>query len=617
MIDDEFFIRSTNSLKSSDQQLRNESIALDTHNVSRGESNSSFWETWKSWWNEPRSKNRNQTLSDNRFQVSPLGSSLHPISLLVQFSSHNLQNLVNGYALQHLIRASYNLSTEIFAAPNEVNLSEFYSSLISCFPNLVNLTIVSANDYASNERVAWHSLINKTDNLSGWTIDLQALLLNYSKDLVRNLTIPNDQKISSPFLLYDGNPQIQVDNGFQSIFNETFAMDSDSKSCHLFEPRDKLGSLMKEDGSSDNTMGFEVSNSSIGDKTFHIVVQLSGEMANQLCKFAYGFGLKWILEEDYNISTKVILRHQTHPKWHRARSSIVNCFPKLRNLDFSEGNTQEFDDRLMSQNSWLGENAFNLRDCESEKCIRQNLEAYINVILNTSNVPPDIPSDANITLPFIYADTYGMLGYINDRFFERFRFNWFEFDMNNPACCGVKSQLNETIVHARGYLQEMPRAGRILGFEELSPNKTVTEILHGCSPGDKVAVTSRYRDFGMPYVERMLSEKLDARFIETQNGEQAFCFLMSGTSDFIGNSRSTYAIWAVYLGNATRARIYSLRTPIRNEVAMYNFTNQVLRSKISFESYNSEEQDLIDQGVKFRRRLRSKSRNRNIPNYAK
>ena len=153
----------------------------------------------------------------------------------------------------------------------------------------------------------------------------------------------------------------------------------------------------------------------------------------------------------------------------------------------------------------------------------------------------------------------------------------------------------------------MPRAGRILGFEELSPNKTVTEILQGYSPGDKVAVTSRYKEFGMPYVERMLVQKLDARFIETQNGEQAFCFLMSGTSDFIGNARSTYAIWAVYLGNATRAHIYSLRTPIRNEIDMYNFTNQVLRSKFSFETYSSEEQDLIDQGVKIRRQLRKKS----------
>ena len=38
-----------------------------------------------------------------------------------------------------------------------------------------------------------------------------------------------------------------------------------------------------------------------------IVIQLSGEMANQLCKISFGYAVKWILEDDHNITARVVM----------------------------------------------------------------------------------------------------------------------------------------------------------------------------------------------------------------------------------------------------------------------------------------------------------------------
>jgi hypothetical protein len=187
------------------------------------------------------------------------------------------------------------------------------------------------------------------------------------------------------------------------------------------------------------------------------------------------------------------------------------------------------------------------------------------------------------------------LGYINDRYYERLRL-LFKFDLDNPNCCSTKAELGENIVHAQGFMQELPKVAKKLGFEELSPNKTVQEILKDYRPGDKVAVISRFSTFGENYVHRMQEAKLDARLMENISDLQSFCFLMSGELELIGCSKSTFAIWAAHLGNATRVRLYNLRSPERgNGISWYNFTNAEIRKRYSFEDYNSEERDKINE----------------------
>jgi hypothetical protein len=334
-----------------------------------------------------------------------------------------------------------------------------------------------------------------------------------------------------------------------------------------------------------------------------LVIQLSGEMGNQLGKLAYGYGLKWILEEDYNTSSKVIFRHQVpSKKWIRAEKSLKSCFPKFRGIDFAKGNTKEFEVRQKETKEWLGDKYHSFARCGAEACIREGLENFVRNLSNTTHPPPEIPVNANITQPFLYADTITLLSYVTDRFYDRW-IDLFEFDLNNPNCCDStrRAQPNETVLHARGYKTEMPGAVKRMGFEELSPNKMANELLSNHQRGDKVAVLSRYAKFGQEYVDSMLAVGLDARFVETRNGELSFCFLMSGQDEIVAYSSSSFGIWAAYLGNASKARIYSLKSPERIKrrgdgyFVRYNFTNPTLKEKISFELYNSEVQDQIEQ----------------------
>lgn len=328
-----------------------------------------------------------------------------------------------------------------------------------------------------------------------------------------------------------------------------------------------------------------------------IVILLENEMANYLCKLAYGYGMKWLLEEQYNIITRVILREgETKEKLVKTRESIKSCFPKLREMNFSEGNTQEFKDRWKQQQAWLGTDRFVLDSCTvHETCLPENLDEVLLLLSQASHPPPKVPLDANITLPFLYVKSNVVFDFIIDRYYDRF-VTLFEFDENNPVCCGPKAHFGETVFHARGFEKEMPIFAKILGFDELSPNNTVKEILKAHQSGDKIAVLSRFASFGQTYVDAMLSKGLDARLVETNNGEQSFCFLMSGQNEIIGAAKSTFMMWASYLGNASRARIYSVRSPGRTRLfgdrihIWYNFTHPKLNEKFSFELYDSKEQ---------------------------
>jgi hypothetical protein len=120
---------------------------------------------------------------------------------------------------------------------------------------------------------------------------------------------------------------------------------------------------------------------------------------------------------------------------------------------------------------------------------------------------------------------------------------------------------------------------------------------------DSIAILSRFPVRAKNYLEMPMKEAgfRHVRFISTEKGQQSFCFLLSGQRDLVGYSQSTFAVWAAYLGNATTARLYSLKSPERvalfgdENFARYNHSNPTLKRKMSYELYNSEEQDRIDQ----------------------
>jgi hypothetical protein len=91
--------------------------------------------------------------------------------------------------------------------------------------------------------------------------------------------------------------------------------------------------------------------------------------------------------------------------------------------------------------------------------------------------------------------------------------------------------------------------------------------------------------------------------VETVNGTYRFCFLMSGKNEIAGSCTSMFMKWALHLGNVSKARVYILQTPTLAaetggvERQIYNSTHPTLKRKILGEVYNSEDKDLVEQGL--------------------
>ncbi|KAI2510060.1 hypothetical protein MHU86_4354 [Fragilaria crotonensis] len=331
-----------------------------------------------------------------------------------------------------------------------------------------------------------------------------------------------------------------------------------------------------------------------------IVIQLDFEMANYLSFIAFGYASKWMLEDDYNITVNIVLRHSYTETWQASINSIKTCFPKLRTMDFTRGNTPELQYRRKQQQDWLGHDHFFFGRNTTTNHWERTIEEFANTVKNAGNLVPKIQGNPRITLPMMYTYAFNSFPMV-DRFFDRYR-SLFEFDTKNPKCCGPRAQANETVFHARGFEVEVPKEKALAtGYEEISPNKALSELFKHLRPGDKIAVLSLFASFGQRYVDRMREEGLDARFVNTSNGEQSFCFLMSAQKELVGGSVSTFVRWASFLGNASKVRRYSLKTPERiakhgekGVFQQFNFTHPALTKRFSFELYNSEVQDKIE-----------------------
>lgn len=338
-----------------------------------------------------------------------------------------------------------------------------------------------------------------------------------------------------------------------------------------------------------------------------IIVHLSGEMGNQLSKITYGYALKWMFQEEHNVTTEILLHHQALSKWRVSATNVQTCFPITRPWSFEAANTDEFEVRKQQQLQWM-EGAYDNfrynRPCDQEECVLRKTAHILKNLHNRSDIPA-IEENYNISLPFIFAHEYATISYFNDRYYSRIR-EFLQFDESNPECCLARAEPDESVFHLRQFLNEMPKKGKQQGFEELSPQKFATELFGSLKAGEKVAFTSRYpANLMVNFTASFESRGIKVRFIEGQNPTQDLCFLMSAQKDFVGCATSSYAAWAAYLGNATKARLYSVKSPHRiardgndKYFYRYNWTDTTLQKRVLFQEYNSEAQDEVENNRK-------------------
>jgi hypothetical protein len=342
-------------------------------------------------------------------------------------------------------------------------------------------------------------------------------------------------------------------------------------------------------------------------KTATIVVQLSGEMANNLQHIAHGIGLKLWAKEDFDIDCNLVLRHHEgpnnrspKPKWKSARDNIQQCFPKLASWSFSRGNSKDFKQRQRLQRIWLegrSDHLFGLINSANASEIQRGLAFLANDVL-TDPERPWVEAESPLRLPFLFSESLDVFPMI-DKYYSQIR-DLMAF--NDTACCAQVPHANASVFHFRNYQSEMPSERAYdMGFAELSPQKTAHELFGHLQPGDRVQITTRiYNQAARNYAEAFLKEErgIHASLVTDQTGVEDFCFLRRAQKELVGNARSTYVLWAALLGTVTRARLYHVdnwglrnRHPNFLERFTYNWTDPELQNRIQFVLYQAEEME--------------------------
>jgi hypothetical protein len=342
-----------------------------------------------------------------------------------------------------------------------------------------------------------------------------------------------------------------------------------------------------------------------------IVVQLSGEMGNNLHKLAFGRGLQLMAKNDYNLELHLVLRHQNQPKWISAKRNLQKCFPSLKQLNFSAGNTKEYDDRRIEQKLWLGgKEAGGLN-------LKGNDEASMNEVLDQmqsilqSKLAPALEKNlrSKIRLPFVVADEM-----VDWHVLDRFRpelLEWLAFDYD--ACCPSSlPDPDESVFHFRNFVTELQGATSRLGFEELPAELTATELFGHLHSGDKVAITTRSdNDVTQQYVHAMEELGLKVRVIAGNSATEDFCFLAKAKKELVGGQRSSFFTWAAFFGTALdtgqssttptnndggiqRVRSYAVNPPAQHQLNSknsmqlpYEWEDERLKEKWTFDVYQT------------------------------
>ena len=220
-----------------------------------------------------------------------------------------------------------------------------------------------------------------------------------------------------------------------------------------------------------------------------------------------------------------------------------------------------------------------------------------NVAQSPSMEKPANVSGGNFSFPFVYVDVF--LPHI-PLFEECYTLVREFFTIDEKAICKQIPDPDETVLHFRNFLTEMPKRGKHLGFEELSANKTAKELFANHKPGEKVAIISRFGDKVDEYIQAMESIRgLKVRYIENQTGNEDFCFLVKAQKEIIGTYMSSFSWWAGVLGDAKKVRSYTVDSKDTRDRGVVNLTQNLknanisysppeLKEKFSFEFYEAD-----------------------------
>jgi hypothetical protein len=183
------------------------------------------------------------------------------------------------------------------------------------------------------------------------------------------------------------------------------------------------------------------SNASHSDDTPTILVQLAGEMANNLGYLARGLGMAWWLEREFHVNATIVLRHQNHDKWIRAYQDVTRCFPNVRDWSFTAGNTDAVTRELQSSPPLIvtGSVVPQRRVVYALEPYNETLQSFLT--LYNENHTRMAEGNGHVSIPFLTTKAMSCNDHILDKYYEDFR-RIYRFD---ESCCIDRPDEDESV----------------------------------------------------------------------------------------------------------------------------------------------------------------------------
>eukprot|EP00590_Aulacoseira_subarctica_P009590 CAMPEP_0172429944 /NCGR_PEP_ID=MMETSP1064-20121228/52502_1 /TAXON_ID=202472 /ORGANISM="Aulacoseira subarctica , Strain CCAP 1002/5" /LENGTH=363 /DNA_ID=CAMNT_0013175677 /DNA_START=246 /DNA_END=1337 /DNA_ORIENTATION=+ len=349
-----------------------------------------------------------------------------------------------------------------------------------------------------------------------------------------------------------------------------------------------------------------------------LVVYLTGELGNHLLKIASGKIMQLRALEDGRFNFTLRYLSQGLPKSSVAIKEVHKCFSKHFSLD--KVNLKEWEEntyrwkQIVQNQATIVESYFTDWDdpsyaskmltierheifedltIESIHSTLNHLEDVINRMKNPDAYPliyqkesaaqgerqQNVKGIDSLSLPFLLIDAWPP-----NSLWDRYWNDLHELlTFNEKECCKERPDVDETVLHIRGFTNELSAWGDTIGFRELSPNQTAYQFLGHLKSGEKVAIIGRPSEEELQHFTQALRDRgLQVRFVKGHTGTEDFCFLKTATKEIAGNEKSTFFRNAALLSDTVKSvTISCFHYPPTNvcDTKIKNFANNILTKK--------------------------------------
>ena len=314
-----------------------------------------------------------------------------------------------------------------------------------------------------------------------------------------------------------------------------------------------------------------------------LVVTLSGELGNNLLKIASGKIIQLKALEDGRFNFTLRYLSQGLSKSDKARNEVHKCFsrhfsPDKVNLNEWALDTEKWNEIVQSQSSivesyytdWDEPNRasrlLNIETMtdESIQSFLDHLEDVTNRMYSSAENPfsyqnesffqddkgkQNVKNHNSLSLPFVIAHVFPPISFLDDYWDDLSEL----FTFNETACCRERPDVDETVLHIRGFTNELGGLVDALGFRELNPKQTAYQFLGHLQSGDKVAIIGRPSATDLQHFTQALRDRdLQVRFVKGHSSPEDFCFLKTATKEIAGGEKSTFFRVAALLSDTVK-----------------------------------------------------------------